>query len=141
MTDTSSPLKYHMNDLVYYLGISTGGNLGKQISYLGSIAAMAKGMTYEFDNPNVPEQAQLQSEIDDLVNVVDMLERAYRPMYDTNQYLFQRARVIRKGVQIAEVLAFHIISKHNLIAGNIIRARMANEFGKSRRDHLHDDTD
>ena len=50
MVELNTPLKFHMNDLVYYLGISSGGNLGKQISLLGAIAAMAKGMLYRFNS-------------------------------------------------------------------------------------------
>jgi hypothetical protein len=118
----NTPLKYHMNDLVYYLGMSTGGNLGKQIAYLGAIGAMAKGMLYKINDK------EIQDEIDEFVDLVDMLDRAYTPMIDSNQYLFSKARRIRKGVHIAEVLCFHIITKDNLIAGNMMRAKLMEQF-------------
>lgn len=141
MVELNTPLKYHMNDLVYYLGLSTGGHLGKQIAYLGSMGAMMKGMLYQFqptdrmkaDGDERYEVFQkIQAEIDEYIGLVDMLEKAYVPMLDTNPYLFNKARRVRKGVQIAEVLAFHIVTKHNLIAGNIMRQRLAEQFGKDR---------
>lgn len=129
MVELNTPLKYHMNDLVYYLGISSGGHLGKQIALLGAIAAMAKGMLYQF----VGEQyREIQDEIDEFVDLTDMLDKAYNPLLDTNPYLFPKARRIRKGVHITEVLAFSIIEKHNLVAGNIMRARLVDAFGKDR---------
>lgn len=82
----NTPLKYHMNDLVYYMGISTGGHLGKQIAYLGAIGAMTKGMLYKIDLPEIHE------EVDDFIAMVDMLEKAYNPMIDSNPYLFNKAR-------------------------------------------------
>jgi hypothetical protein len=138
MVDLNNPLKYHMNDLVYYLNLSTGGNLGKQISYLGAIGAMAKGMLHPFRPERAPDEKtvvsyqRLQDEVDEFVEMVDMLDKAYRPMLDTNPYLFQKASRVRKGVQIAEVIAFHIIGENNLIAGNIMRARLVDKFGKDR---------
>jgi hypothetical protein len=129
MVELNTPLKFHMNDLVYYLGISSGGNLGKQISLLGAIAAMAKGMLYRF---NSIEFKEIQDEIDEFVMLTDMLDKAYNPLIDSNPYMFPKARRIRKGVHIAEVLAFSIIEKHNLVAGNIMRARLVEQFGKER---------
>lgn len=129
MVDITSPLKYHMNDLVYYLGVSSGGNLGKQISLLGAISAMAKGMLYTF---NSEKDKPIQEELDEFVLLVDMLDKAYNPLIDTNPYLFQKARRVRKGVHTVEVLAYHIISVHNLVAGNIMRARLVDQFGKDR---------
>jgi hypothetical protein len=127
--ELNTPLKYHMNDLIYYLGISSGGNLGKQIALLGAIAAMAKGMLYRF---NAPQYKDMQEELDEFASLVDMLDKAYNPMIDSNPYLFPKARRIRKGVHIAEVLAYSIIEKHNLVSGNIMRARLVDAFGKER---------
>jgi len=131
-----------MNDLVYYLGIASGGNLGKQIALLGAIAAMAKGMLYRFQPKTITENGKeifdpyhykpVQDEIDEFVTLVDMLDKAYNPLLDTNPYLFPKARRIRKGVHITEVLAFHIISEHGLVAGNIMRSKLADHFGKDR---------
>jgi len=131
MVDITSPLKYHMNDLVYYLGISSGGNLGKQISLLGAISAMAKGMLYTFKSGSITD-TNLQAELDEFILLVDMLDKAYNPLIDTNAYLFQKARRVRKGVHIVEVLAYHIISQHNLVSGNIMRSRLVDQFGKDR---------
>jgi hypothetical protein len=137
MPQITSPLKYHMNDLVYYLGMSAGGHLGKQIAYLGAISAMAKGMMYNLnpqiknsdgdviDNPTVVE-------LDTFIAAVDLLDRAYVPSFDTNPYLFHKARRIRKGLQVVEALGYHILSENELIAGNIMRARLAEQFGKDR---------
>lgn len=129
MVDITSPLKYHMNDLVYYLGVSSGGNLGKQISLLGAISAMAKGMLYTF---NSDKDKSIQEELDEFILLVDMLDKAYNPLIDTNPYMFPKARRIRKGVHTVEVLAYHIITVHNLVAGNIMRARLVDQFGKDR---------
>lgn len=147
MVDLNTPLKYHMNDLVYYLGISSGGNLGKQIALLGAIAAMAKGMLYRFQpvdrhykdedgndciEYDIYHYKPVQDEIDEFVSLTDMLDKAYNPLLDTNPYLFPKARRIRKGVHITEVLAFHIISEHGLVAGNVMRAKLAEQFGQGR---------
>ncbi len=115
-----------MNDLVYYLGIATGGHLGKQIAYLGAISAMAKGMTYTIKNE------EDVSEIEAFISAVDMLDKAYVPSFDTNPYLFHKARRIRKGIQVIEAFAYHLLTKHELIAGNVMRARLAEQFGKGR---------
>jgi len=131
MVDITSPLKYHMNDLVYYLGISSGGHLGKQISLLGAMAAMAKGMLHAF-NSESEQDKEIQAELDEFVLAVDMLDMAYNPLIDTNPYLFQKARRVRKGVHTVEVLAYHIIANHNLVTGNIMRARLVDQFGKDR---------
>lgn len=141
--DLNTPLKYHMNDLVYYLGMSTGGNLGKQIAYLGAIGAMMKGMLYRFTPESVTgkssedefqrrQYAKLQDQIDTFVIMVDMISKAYTPMMDSNPYMFNHARRIRKAVHIAEVLAFHIIEKNGLVSGNMMRARLVDQFGKDR---------
>lgn len=118
-----------MNDLVYYLGISSSGSLGKQIALLGAISAMAKGMLYSF---NSEKDKPIQEELNEFALVVDMLDKAYNPLVDTNPYLFQKARRIRKGVHTVEVLAYHIITVHNLVTGNIMRARLVDQFGKDR---------
>jgi len=131
MVDFNSPLKYHMNDLVYYLGIASGGDLGKQIKLLGAISSMAAGMLYRFPRDTYPE---LNEELDEFIEMVDMLDKSYTPMVDTNPYLFQKARRLRKGVHVTEVLAYHIITDHNLVAGNIMRSRLAEQFGKNRID-------
>jgi len=143
-----------MNDLVYYLGQSAGGNLGRQVALLGAIAAMAKGMLYRFQpvakiekdengndylNPDIYNYKPVQDEIDEFVMLTDMLDKAYNPLLDTNPYLFPKARRIRKGVHITEVLAFHIISEHGLVAGNIIRSKLAEHFGKDRSKGWDDD--
>jgi hypothetical protein len=143
MVELNTPLKYHMNDLVYYLGISAGGNLGKQIAILGDIAAMAKGMLYQFqpkenskDDPEIVSYNKsvqaIQDEIDELVDMVDSIERAYTPNLDSNPYLFNRARRVRKAIRISKVMAFNLVTKHNLISGNIMRARLVDAFGKDR---------
>jgi len=129
MVDLNTPLKFHMNDLVYYLGISSGGPLGKQISLLGDISVMAKGMLYRFNSPDFKD---IQDELDEFVALADMLDKAYKPMIDSNPYMFQKAYRIRKGIRITKVLAFSIIEKHNLVAGNIMRARLVEQFGKER---------
>jgi hypothetical protein len=136
MVELNTPLKYHMNDLMYYLGMSSGGSLGKQIALLGAIAAMAKGMLYKF---NSEEFKQDQAEVDELIDLVDMLDRAHTPMVDTNPYMFVKARRLRKGVHIAEVLAYHIIEKHGLVAGNIMRSRLIEQFGKGRIKGMDDE--
>jgi len=120
-----------MNDLVYYLGISSGGHLGKQISLLGAMAAMAKGMLYAFNSESELDK-EIQAELDEFILAVDMLDKAYNPLIDTNPYLFPKARRVRKGVHTVEVLAYHIISNHNLVTGNIMRARLVDQFGKDR---------
>ena len=120
-----------MNDLVYYLGISSGGHLGKQISLLGAMAAMAKGMLYAF-NSGSEQDNEIQAELDEFILVVDMLDKAYNPLIDTNPYLFPKARRVRKGVHTVEVLAYHILANHNLVTGNIMRSRLADQFGKDR---------
>ena len=122
----NTPLKYHMNDLVYYMGMSTAGHLGKQIAYLGAIGAMMQGMMYKIQVPAV------RAEVDEFVALVDMLDKAYNPLIDTNPYLFNKARKIRKGVNIAKVLGFSIIAENNLISGNLMRARLMDQFGKDR---------
>ncbi len=130
---TNSPLKYHMNDLVYYLGIATGGNLGKQIAYLGAIAAMAKGMLYTLPKTNEKgETIRNYVELETFIQSVDILDKAYLPAFDTNPYLFHKARKIRKGVQVVEALAYHILTENDLISGNVIRAKLAEQFGKNR---------
>jgi hypothetical protein len=131
MVDITSPLKYHMNDLVYDLGRASGGNLGRQISYLGAIAAMGKGMLYPFNSDSETDK-EIQAELDEFILLVDMLDKAYNPLIDTNPYLFQKARRVRKGVHTVEVLAYHIISRHNLVTGNIMRSRLVDQFGKDR---------
>ena len=153
MVEFNTPLKYHMNDLVYYYGVSTGGSLSKQIAFLCAIGAMMKGMMYMYspDAPDVIEglksidskkrdaaekiaegNRKIQSEIDTYIKMTDMLSMAHSPLIDSNPYLFKKAARIRKGVNIAAVLGFHIIEKHNLVAGNIIRGRLAEHFGKDR---------
>ena len=131
MVDITSPLKYHMNDLVYDLGRASGGHLGKQISLLGAIAAMAKGMLYAF-NSESKQHKEIQAELDEFILVVDMLDKAYNPLVDTNPYLFQKASRVRKGVHTVEVLAYHILANHNLVTGNVMRSRLADQFGKDR---------
>ena len=120
-----------MNDLVYDLGRASGGHLGRQISLLGAIAAMAKGMLYTF-NSDSEMDITLQAELDEFILLVDMIDKTYNPLIDTNPYLFQKARRVRKGVHTVEVLAFHIISRHNLVTGNIMRSRLVDQFGKDR---------
>jgi len=153
MVEFNTPLKYHMNDLVYYYGVSTGGNLGKQIGYLCAWGAMMKGMLYKYDpddariieemngiderkkrDASLQRQSYLriQNEVDTFIKLTDLLSQAYFPLIDTNPYLFKRASRIRKGVNIAAVLGFHIIEEHNLVAGNIIRGRLAEHLGKDR---------
>jgi hypothetical protein len=123
---------------VYYLGISSGGNLGKQIALLGAISSMAKGMLYRFKpHDSYPDAVnasykKIQDGVDELILLTDMLDKYYVPMLDTNPYMFQKARRLRKGVHITEVLAFSIIEEHNLVSGNIMRARLVDQFGKKR---------
>lgn len=139
MVELSSPLKYHMSDLIYYFGLGAGGKLGKQIALLGAIAAMAKGMLHEFDNDDNPTNSSIKKELAEFTTMIDMLERAYNPLIDTNPYLFAKARRIRKGVNIASVVAYSIISKHNLVSGNIMRSRLAEKFGGDRIKGYDDD--
>lgn len=123
----NTPLKYHMNDLVYYLGMGTAGHIGKQIAYLGAIGAMMKGMTYRIEGLPI-----VHAEIDEFIEMVDTLDKAYVPMIDTNPYLFTKARKLRKGVNVAKVLGFHIITTNGLISGNLMRARLMDQFGQGR---------
>jgi len=148
MVDVNTPLKYHMNDLVYYLGASTGGSLGKQISFLGAIGAMTKGMLYKYnpDDPRIQSDPKLrgeflriQTEVNTFVGMVDLLSSAYFPLIDTNPYLYKRAARVRKGVQIAQVFAYHLIEQHNLVSGNMIRGKLAEHFGADRIKGMTDD--
>lgn len=147
--DVNTPLKYHMNDLVYYYGQSTGGALGKRIAYLEAMGAMMKGMLYQFD-PDHPDlqgegnfkgvqkawlreqYARIQNEVDTYILMVDLVSKRHNPLMDTNPYLFKQANRVRKGVQICGVFAYHIIEEHNLVSGNMIRAKLANHFGEGR---------
>jgi hypothetical protein len=126
-----------MNDLVYYLGLSTGGHLGKQIAYLGAISAMAKGMMYNLqpeikDHTGILIENPTVVELDTFIAAVDALDKSYVPSFDTNPYLFHKARRVRKGLQVVEALAYHILTENELIAGNVMRARLAEQFGKDR---------
>lgn len=135
-----------MNDLVYYLGQSTTGSLKNRLACLGQIGSMMKGMLYEYD-PDNPALAgstkpgdiglrqsyvQMQEEVDTYITMVDLVDHRYTPLMDTNPYLYKQASRVRKGAEICSVLAYHIIAKHNLVSGNIMRARLAEHFGQDR---------
>ena len=129
---TTSPLQYHMNDLVYYLGLNTGGNIDKQISILERMASMAKGMTLRREGLD-DENYKLQvAEIDEFIEMTTFLRSRYLPMMDTNQFLIPQTRRMKQAVNIVATRAFFIVNDYKLVSGNAMRARLMNIYGKDR---------
>lgn len=122
---TPSPLQYHMNDLVYYLGLSVGGNLDKQISIMERMAAMATGMTMKGDD-------KTQTDIQEFTEAVMFLRNHYFPAMDSNPYLVPQTRRMKIAVNVVSARAFFLVDEYKLITGGILRSKLLSYFGKDR---------
>jgi len=121
----TSPLQYHMNDLVYYLGLNVGGSIDKQIAILERMAAMATGMTYAAD-------ADTKAEVKEFTDAVMFLRSQYLPPLDTNPYLILPTRRMKIALNVLSAYAFFLVDHHKFITGNLMRARLVDHFGKDR---------
>jgi hypothetical protein len=137
----SSPLQYHMNDLIYYLNMSFGGSIDKRISLLEGIAAMAKGMTTGTRSTD-DKTVEMKANIQDLWDGTMLLRTRYFPAMDSNPYLVPQTRKMKIALTITEALAFFIIDEYKLITGSMIRSRLLALYGKDRYkgeiEDLHD---
>lgn len=125
MTTITSPLQYHMNDLVYYLGLNVGGSFDKRISILESMAAMATGMT-------IKESGVAREEIDEFTQAVMILRKSYYPAMDTNQYLIAQRRKMSIALNIVSARAFFLVDQYRLISGSMVRSKLIQHFGSGR---------
>lgn len=121
----TSPLQYHMNDLVYYLGINVGGSIDKQIAILERMAAMATGMTHS-------SEAETKAEVKEFADAIMFLRTQYVPPLDTNPYMILPARRMKIALNVLSAYAFFLVDKHKFITGNLMRARLVDHFGKDR---------
>jgi len=127
----SSPLQYHMNDLIYYLNMSFGGTIDKRISLLEGIAAMAKGMTTGTHSTD-DKTLEMKANIQDLWDGTMLLRTRYFPAMDSNPYLVPQTRKMKIALTVTEALAFFIIDEYKLITGSMIRSRLLSLYGKDR---------
>ena len=121
----ASPLQYHMNDLVYYLGLSVGGSLEKQISIMERMAAMATGMTLK-------AQPEVKAEVREFTEAVMFLRNRYFPAMDSNPYLVPQTRRMKIAVNVVSARGFFLVDEYKLITGSLIRTRLLSHFGKDR---------
>lgn len=121
----ASPLQYHMNDLVYYLGLSVGGSLEKQISIMERMAAMATGMTLK-------AQPEVKAEVREFTEAVMFLRNRYFPAMDSNPYLVPPTRRMKIAVNVVSARGFFLVDEYKLITGSLIRTRLQSHFGKDR---------
>lgn len=121
----ASPLQYHMNDLVYYLGLSVGGSLEKQISIMERMAAMATGMT-------IKAPAETRADVREFTDAVMLLRNRYFPAMDSNPYLVQPTRRMKIAVNVVSARAFFLVDEYKLITGSLIRTKLISHFGKDR---------
>jgi len=121
----ASPLQYHMNDLVYYLGLSVGGSLDKQISIMERMAAMATGMTLK-------AQPEIKADVREFTEAVMFLRNRYFPAMDSNPYLVPQTRRMKIAVNVVSARAFFLVDEYKLITGSLIRTRLLSHFGKDR---------
>lgn len=121
----ASPLQYHMNDLVYYLGLSVGGSLEKQISIMERMAAMATGMTLK-------AQPEVKAEVREFTEAVMFLRNRYFPAMDSNPYLVPPTRRMKIAVNVVSAREFFLVDEYKLITGSLIRTRLQSHFGKDR---------
>lgn len=126
----ASPLQYHMNDLVYYLGLSVGGTLEKQISIMERMAAMATGMT--ISGGNTESAIQARADVREFTEAVMFLRQRYFPAMDSNPYLVQPTRRMKIAVNVVSARAFFLVNEYKLITGSLIRTRLLSHFGKDR---------
>lgn len=126
----ASPLQYHMNDLVYYLGLSVGGSLEKQISILERMAAMATGMT--IGGGNSEQATKTRAEVQEFTEAVMFLRQRFFPAMDSNPYLVPQTRRMKIAVNVVSARAFFLVDEYKLITGSMIRARLLSHFGKDR---------
>ena len=117
-----------MNDLVYYLGLSVGGSIEKNISILERMAAMATGMTVKEQNKN-PE---VKADITEFVEAVMFLRNRYYPAMDSNPYLVPQTRRMKIALNVVSARAFFLVDEYRLITGSLIRTRLISHFGKDR---------
>lgn len=122
---STSPLQYHMNDLVYYLGLNVGGSIDKQIAIMERMAAMATGMSHNADE-------QTKAEVKEFTDAVMFMRSQYIPALDTNPYLVLPIRRMKIGINVLSAYAFFLVDKHKFITGNIMRSRLVDQFGKDR---------
>jgi hypothetical protein len=121
----TTPLQYHMNDLVYYLGLNVGGSIDKQIAIMERMAAMATGMSHASDD-------ETKAEVKEFTDAIMFLRSNYIPALDTNPYLVLPIRRMKIAVNVLSAYAFFLVDKHKLITGNVMRARLVDHFGKDR---------
>jgi hypothetical protein len=124
-TTVQTPLQYHMNDLIYYLGLATGGTIEKRISLLEAIGAMATGMVASKDTRTIEE-------VQEFTDAVTVLRNRHYFALDNNQYLVPQIRRMKIAVNVVTARAFFLVDEHKLITGNIMRTRLVNAFGKDR---------
>lgn len=122
----ASPLQYHMNDLVYYLGLSVGGSLDKNISILERMAAMATGMTFKISAEDA------RKDVAEFTEAVMFLRNRYYPAMDTNPYLVPQTRRMKIALNVVSARAFFLVDEYKLITGSLIRTRLLSHFGKDR---------
>jgi hypothetical protein len=122
----TSPLQYHMNDLVYYLGLNVGGSIDKQIAILERMAAMATGMTHGSADETI------KAEVKEFSDAVMFLRSQYLPPLDSNPYLILPTRRMKIALNVISAYAFFLVDSHKLITGNLMRARLVDHFGKDR---------
>lgn len=128
MTSTNvTPLQYHMNDLVFYLGLSVGGTIDKQIAILERIGAMATGMKFDpKGDPKVPP------DIAEFAEAAMFLRQRYYPALDANPFLVPQIRRMKIAVNVVSARAFFLVSEYKLITGNLMRERLISHFGKDK---------
>lgn len=114
-----------MNDLVYYLGLSVGGSLEKQISIMERMAAMATGMT-------IKAPAETRADVREFTDAVMLLRNRYFPAMDSNPYLVQPTRRMKIAVNVVSARAFFLVDEYKLITGSLIRTKLISHFGKDR---------
>jgi hypothetical protein len=114
-----------MNDLVYYLGLSVGGSLDKQISIMERMAAMATGMTLK-------AQPEIKADVREFTEAVMFLRNRYFPAMDSNPYLVPQTRRMKIAVNVVSARAFFLVDEYKLITGSLIRTKLLSHFGKDR---------
>ena len=122
---TASPLQYHCNDLIYYLGLSVGGSLDKQIAILERLAAMATGMTLK-------ASPEIKADVREFTEAVMFLRNRYFPAMDSNPYLVPQTRRMKIAVNVVSARAFFLVDEYKLITGSYVRTRLESHFGKDR---------
>ena len=127
-----------MNDLVYYLGLSVGGSIKKQISILEHMAAMATGMTAGAKGSENSESeagqrnARMKADVQEFTEAVRFLRTRYFPAMDSNPYLVPQTRRMEIALNVVSAQAFFLVDEYKLITGSLIRTRLLSHFGKDR---------